>query len=131
MTPASLEELVLVVHERQHTHIEMRDLAQLLGLLSRIVKPRNESEVLGYRELDSVALLGLIPEVDQLLRSCDVGRDGLLRENMLAGSEGCFDVLGLVADWKGDDDGGDVVASEEVFVGFTVAAVGGVEVDLG
>jgi len=50
---------------------------------------------------------------------------------MFACCERSFDIFRLREDGKGEDDGVDVGAQEEIVVGFARTGVGGVKVDIG
>jgi len=88
-------------------------------------------ELLGDEPVDAVRGMVALVLVDELEGAVEGRGDGLLGEDVLAGSEALEEDGGLVRDREADGDGVEVVAGEEGGEGVVLRMVVRVEVELG
>ncbi|KAJ6443526.1 thioesterase family protein [Purpureocillium lavendulum] len=114
LAPGRLVVLVFGAHVRHDLDGEVRDAAHGDGLLGGVGEARDEAEVLGDAEgAAGGGALGVVRR-DEVARGRHVLGDGLLGQDVLARGEGRLDDARLREDGQRHDDGGDVVAREDV-----------------
>ena len=105
----------MLVDPAVRTRIEVLDLADLAltdDAASSLVRGLR-LEVLRDAPDEALGLVRGLVLCDEGAALCDVGRDGLLAEDVLAGGERLADHGGLGGDREDDDDAVDVGAGEE------------------
>lgn len=98
----------------EHAHMKPSHLAQLARLLRRPHILGQEPKLLRNTPRDALLPRDLTIHRNQPLGADDIGPDRFLRQHVLAGAQGGFDVGRLRGDGQGDEDGLDVWAGEDV-----------------
>lgn len=92
--------LVVLLDQRVHPRAEAQHFAQLLHLRAAPLVGLEEAEVLSYTPRDFALVDVLVVPGEQLACLSDVLGDGLLREDVLAGTQGGLDVSWLSGNRK-------------------------------